>query len=302
MSDVTPPTSDLPQEAYAATLAGLGPLGPARLERLFGHWSPSEAWAAVKAGRATGVWGRGEAPATVHKAEQVLCRAVGRCRSRSVVGAVPGGERRGAAARGDRLPRGAGRRPVAPTRAVRPGRPRRPRRTARHDRGHPQRHRGRAGGGRRARGRPGAGRRPGRVGPGARHRRLGSQRRALGPGRRTACRRGGQRARCGVPARAPPALGGGGRAGPAAQRGASWHGAACPALPVAQPHPRGAGRGARRGRVQAQGRFAHHRRRGPAPGAEGVRGAGLSAQRGCRRDQRPADRGCRSGACARPTC
>ena len=54
MSDVTPATNDLPQEAYAATLAGLGPLGPARLERLLGHWSPSEAWAAVKAGRRDG--------------------------------------------------------------------------------------------------------------------------------------------------------------------------------------------------------------------------------------------------------
>ena len=192
MSDVTRGDvtgDDLPQEAYAATLAGLGPLGPARLERLFGHWSPSEAWAAVRAGRAAGVWGRGEAPATVRKAEQALARAVADRRSGSVLGPVPGGERRGAAARRVRLPRGAGRRPVAPTRAVRPGRCRRPRRPTRHDRGHPQRHGGRAGGGRRARGWPGPGRRPGRVGLGSWHRRLGPPGRAVGRGRRSARRR-----------------------------------------------------------------------------------------------------------------
>jgi DNA processing protein len=76
MSDVMQGANDLPQEAYAATLAGLGPLGPARLERLLGRWSPSEAWAAVKAGRATGMWGRGEAPATVRKAEEAIARAI----------------------------------------------------------------------------------------------------------------------------------------------------------------------------------------------------------------------------------
>ncbi len=302
MSAVTHATNDLPQEAYAATLAGLGPLGPARLGRLLGHWSPSEAWAAVKAGRATAVWGRGEAPATVRKAEQALARALAaadparswaRCQAASVAVLLHGSTDYPAVLADDL---------VAPTRAVRPGR------------SSPPSTAGASPSWARAAPRRPGGRWPPSSGPGWPRPASGScrglargidgwaHRGALSAvGRRSARRRGGQRARRGVPARAPPALGRGRRAGRAAQRGAPRHHAPCPALPVAQPHPRGAGRGARRGRVQVQGRLAHHRRGGPPPGAEGVRGARVSTQRGGRGDQRPADRRCRSGrALGRP--
>ncbi len=94
MSDVTQGRSDVPQEAYAATLAGLGPLGPARWSGCSATGRPSRPGRRVRAGRATGVWGRGEAPATVRKAEQALARAVAaadparswaRCQAASVV-------------------------------------------------------------------------------------------------------------------------------------------------------------------------------------------------------------------------
>ena len=47
MNDVMQATNDLPQEAYAATLAGPSGPRPARLERLLGQWSPAEGWGAV---------------------------------------------------------------------------------------------------------------------------------------------------------------------------------------------------------------------------------------------------------------
>ena len=52
--------ASLPPEAYAAALAAVPPLGPARLERLLRRWSPADAWAALREGKASTVWGEGE--------------------------------------------------------------------------------------------------------------------------------------------------------------------------------------------------------------------------------------------------
>lgn len=92
-SSGTPVAGELPDEAYLAALASLAGMGPARLERLLGHWRPPEAWDALVAGRLTeaaGVarvgervaqrWGRdasGSDPAEIHG-----------CHARSGVGVV----------------------------------------------------------------------------------------------------------------------------------------------------------------------------------------------------------------------
>jgi len=47
---MTTPADDLPPEAWAAALAGLAAMGPARLRAVLGTWAPEEAWARVAAG------------------------------------------------------------------------------------------------------------------------------------------------------------------------------------------------------------------------------------------------------------
>jgi DNA processing protein len=69
-------TTELPTGAFAAALAGINGLGPVRLERLLARWTPEEAWSALRASRASGVWGASESPKAVEKAGQLVDAAV----------------------------------------------------------------------------------------------------------------------------------------------------------------------------------------------------------------------------------
>jgi DNA processing protein len=67
--------AELPDAAYAATLASLSWLGPSRLRRLLARWPAPEAWAAVRAGAANSVWGAGEPPTRVVKLAPLITAA-----------------------------------------------------------------------------------------------------------------------------------------------------------------------------------------------------------------------------------
>ena len=103
----------LPSEAYAAALAAIPPFGPTRLARLLQRWSPEEAWAKVRAGKAEAVWGAGEPahrldrarPAVAHSSTKVDPeRLWARCRATDVVVHVAGRPGYPAALAGDLSP------------------------------------------------------------------------------------------------------------------------------------------------------------------------------------------------------
>lgn len=94
-------SASLPREAYAAALAAVPSLGPARLERLLRRWSPPEAWVALRSGKAAPVWGAGESQNRVAKARPAVDGAAAkvepdrvwaRCQAAGVAVHLPGTE------------------------------------------------------------------------------------------------------------------------------------------------------------------------------------------------------------------
>ena len=144
----------------------------------------------MRAGKAEAVWGAGEPPAGSTKARRASRDALTRS-TRSGCGPAASRPRSWCHVAGrPGYPAVLGADLLAAAGPVRPGRPWRPRRPTGHRRRHPQRHGRRPRGGRRAWAeawpRHGVRR---RVGPGARHRRLGPPRGAAGRRRRAADRR-----------------------------------------------------------------------------------------------------------------
>jgi DNA processing protein len=71
-------SGELPEAAYAAAITAVPSLGPARVTRLLDAWSPSEAWAALRANRARAIWAATEHRLVAEKSAVAVAAGVRR--------------------------------------------------------------------------------------------------------------------------------------------------------------------------------------------------------------------------------